>query len=175
MDSELVSRAADASGDHRIRCVMLATSIWNNRMRATQFAFVLCSMWLSPANAGTVLITEQEASLPAKRGVAFDSRGITRAPRVELVQPVEVAYSPMRFQIRFQPSGGATVDLTTLRVTYLKTPDVDITSRVGRFVQPTGIDMPDAEAPAGEHYLRIEITDSEGRARSSVFSLKVSP
>src|SRR5882757_10464597 len=90
MDSELVSRAANASGDHRIRCVMLATSIWNNRMRATQFVFVLCSMWLSPANAGTVLITEQEASLPAKRGVAFDSRGITRAPRVELVRPVEV-------------------------------------------------------------------------------------
>jgi hypothetical protein len=60
-------------------------------------------------------------------------------------------------------------------VTYLKTPEVDITSRVRAFALPTGIDIPDAEAPAGEHYIRIEVADSEGRSRGAVFSLKISP
>jgi hypothetical protein len=73
------------------------------------FLIAFCSTWLSQARAGTVLITEQEANLPAKRGIAFDPRGITRAPRIDLVQPGESAYSPMRFQIRFQASGGAKV------------------------------------------------------------------
>jgi hypothetical protein len=144
-------------------------------MRAVRFfVFAFCAFSSLPARAGTVLITEQEASLPAKRGIAFDARGITRAPRIELVQPGEAAYSPMRFQIRFLPSGGANVELTTLRVTYLKTPEVDLTSRVAAFAQPSGIDIPDAEVPVGEHYIRIDLTDSEGRTRSSVFSLRVS-
>ena len=133
----------------------------------------LCFLWLSQAHAGTMLISEQEASLPPKPG-AFDARGIIRGPRVELVQPGESAYSPMRFQIRFVASGGATIDPKTLRVTYLKTPEVDLTPRVRPFTQPAGIDIPDAEAPAGEHLIRVEITDSEGRSRSAVFSLKIS-
>jgi hypothetical protein len=90
-------------------------------MRTILLAF--CLTWLSQANAGTILITEQEASLPAKPGMAFDSRGVTRGPRVELVQPGESAYSPMRFQVRFLVSGGASIDPTKLRVTYLKTPE----------------------------------------------------
>jgi hypothetical protein len=139
------------------------------------FLIAFCSTWLSQARAGTVLITEQEASLPAKQNIAFDPRGITRAPRVELVQPGANAYSPMRFHIRFQVSGGAKIDLNKLRVTYLKTPEIDITPRVMQFALPTGIDIPDAEVPAGEHYIRIDMTDTEGRTRSSVVSLKVSP
>lgn len=145
-------------------------------MRTADFlltAFFLT--WLSQANAGTILITEQEASLPTKQEITFDSRGVTRGPRIELVQPGESAYSPMRFQVRFLPSGGSTIDLNKLRVTYLKTPEVDITSRVAAFALPTGIDIPDAEAPAGEHHIRIEITDSEGRTRSAFFTLKISP
>lgn len=132
-----------------------------------------CLFSTSPASAGTVLITEQEASLPSER-IVVGSRGITRGPRIELVQPGERAYSPMRFQVRFQSYGGAKINVASLRVIYLKTPEIDITPRVVRFSQSTGIDIPDAEAPVGEHFLRIEITDSEGRTRSSVIGLKIS-
>jgi hypothetical protein len=59
-------------------------------------------------------------------------------------------------------------------VLYLKSPEIDITPRVVRFAQPAGIDIPDAEAPAGEHFLRIEIADSEGRTRSAVIGLQIS-
>jgi hypothetical protein len=47
----------------------------------------------SQACAGTVLITEQEASLPPE--LIVGSRSITRGPRIELIQPRETAYSPM--------------------------------------------------------------------------------
>jgi hypothetical protein len=133
------------------------------------------STWLFSqphAHAGTVLITEEEANLPPEP-IVLGSRGITRGPRIELVQPGDTAYSPMRFQVRFQSFGGAGINTGSLRVTYLKSPEVDITPRVLRFAHATGIDIPDAEAPVGEHYIRIELTDSEGRTRSTVFALKI--
>jgi hypothetical protein len=128
----------------------------------------------SQAHAGTVLITEQEASLPPEQ-IAASPRAITRGPRIDMVQPGETANSPMHFQLRFQSFGGAGIKTDSLRVLYLKTPEVDITPRVARFAQPAGIDIPDAEVPTGEHVIRVEVTDSEGRTRSSIFTLKISP
>jgi hypothetical protein len=137
-------------------------------------AFLGILAFASQAQAGTVLITEQEASLPAEPVVA-SPRAITRGPSIELVQPDVTANSPMHFQLRFQSFGGSKIDTGSLHMVYLKTPEIDITPRVARFIQPVGIDIPDAEAPAGEHTIRVEITDSEGRTRSSVFTLKIAP
>ncbi len=60
-------------------------------------------------------------------------------------------------------------------MTYLKSPVVDLTSRIKPFVQPTGIDMPDAQLPPGEHLVRIDIKDSDGRPASVSFLLKIAP
>ena len=56
---------------------------------------LLFGLALIPARsqAGTILITEQEASLPNAHGGPI-SRGIGRGPSVELVQPAETAHSP---------------------------------------------------------------------------------
>jgi len=137
---------------------------------------LLLGLILIPAGsqAGTILITEQEASLPNGRAGAT-SRGITRGPSVELVQPAEAAHSPVHFQVRFQAFGGNKIDLDTLRVSYLKSPEVDLMPRLMRFVQRSGIDIPDAEIPPGEHSFRIEVSDSEGRTRSSILVFKVVP
>jgi hypothetical protein len=121
-----------------------------------------------------VLITEQEASLPAESAVV-GSRGITRGPRIELVQPGEISHSPMRFHLKFQSFGGVAIDIDSLRVVYLKTPEIDITPRVARFAKAIGVDIPDAEIPAGEHYIRVEVADFDGRTKSSIFVLKVVP
>jgi hypothetical protein len=143
--------------------------------RALKIPKILAGLALvsSQACAGTVLITEQEASLPPEL-IVVDSRSITRGPRIELVQPGETAYSPMHFQLRFQSFGGSGINTESLHVTYLKTPEIDITPRVARFARPAGIDIPDAEVPAGEHSIRVQVTDSEGRSRSSVFTFKIS-
>ena len=145
-------------------------------MQHIKLACLLLALALIPARAaaGTILITEQEASLPNAHGGPI-SRGITRGPSVELVEPAETAHSPVHFQVRFQAFGGNKINLDTLRVIYLKSPEIDLVPRLTRFIQRSGIDIPDAEIPPGEHSFRIEVSDSEGRTRSSVLVFKVVP
>jgi len=150
-----------------------------NRSLATIFlvvsvtAFASCSM---PAHASHVLITEEESKLPPPRGaVAADRRGITRGPKVDVVMPAEQVHSPVHFQLKFESFGGAKIDPDSVKVTYLRTPNVDLTPRIKPFVQATGIDMPDAELPAGDHMVRVDIKDSDGRVGSTSFVLKVAP
>jgi hypothetical protein len=130
-----------------------------------------------PANAAAVvLITAQEAKLPPLKGaVATERRGITRGPKVEFIADGDPSHSPMHFQLRFVSYGGATIDPDSVKFTYLKTPSVDLTSRVRPFVQATGIDIPDTELPTGDHMLRVDIKDLDGRIGSTVFDLKVTP
>jgi hypothetical protein len=129
-----------------------------------------------PAYAAMVLITEAEANLPPLKGaVATDRRGITRGPKIEPVSESDPSHSPMHFQLKFVSYGGAKIDPESVKFTYLKTPSVDLTSRVKPFVQATGIDIPDTQLPAGDHMLRIDIKDLDGRIGSTIFLLKVTP
>lgn len=127
------------------------------------------------ARAGVVLITPEEAQLPTQRGV-YAARAVTRGPRIDLADPdASEARSPLRLQLKFRGFGGATINLDSLRVTYLKMPNIDLTSRVRPYAQPTGIEIPDAEAPPGEHLVRVEVHDSEGRRTVTTFLLSVAP
>ena len=129
-----------------------------------------------PAYAAMVLITEAEANLPPLKGaVATDRRGITRGPKIEPVSESDPSHSPMHFQLKFVSYGGAKIDPESVKFTYLKTPIVDLTGRVKPFVQATGIDIPDTQLPAGDHMLRIDIKDLDGRIGSTIFLLKVTP
>ncbi len=130
-----------------------------------------------PAKAAQVLITAEEAALPPPKGaVAADRRGITRGPKVDVMMTGgEQLHSPMHLQLKFEPYGGAKIDPDSVKVTYLRTPNVDLTPRVKSFVQATGIDMPDVELPAGEHMVRVDIKDSDGRIGTTSFVLKVVP
>ena len=69
----------------------------------------------------------------------------------------------------------AEIDPESLRVTYLRTPNVDLTERVKSFAGVTGLDIPDAELPPGDHLIRVDIKDSDGRSGSTSFLLKISP
>ena len=129
-----------------------------------------------PARAAP-LITAEEAALPPQKGaIANSGRGITRGPKIQVPDAETGAQtSPMRFQVKFQAFGGSSIDLEALKVTYLKTPVVDLTPRIKPFAQPNGIDMPDAQLPPGDHLVRIDIKDSDGRAASMSFLLKIAP
>jgi hypothetical protein len=132
--------------------------------------------FLVPARANQVLITEEEAKRPPPRGaVAADRRGITRGPRVDFISPDDLVHSPMHFQLKFESFGGAKIDPDSVKVTYLRTPNVDLTPRIKPFVKPTGIDIPDVELPVGDHMVRVDIKDSDGRVGSTSFVLKVAP
>jgi hypothetical protein len=137
---------------------------------------VFLSSTTLPAHAENILITEEEAKLPPPKGaVVTDRRGITRGPKVRFLDESGPVHSPMHLQVMFESFGGAKIDLDSIKVTYLKTPNVDLTPRIKPFVQSAGIDMPDVGLPAGEHMVRIDIKDSDGRPGSASFVFKVAP
>ena len=128
-----------------------------------------------PADAAP-LITAEEAALPPQKGAVPNSgRGITRGPKIQAPAESGAQASPMRFQVKFQPYHGSSIDLDALKVTYLKSPVVDLTPRIKPFAQASGIDMPDAQLPPGEHLVRIDVKDSDGRPASVSFVLKIAP
>ena len=130
----------------------------------------------TPASAGTVLISADEAKLPPPKGaVGVATRGITRGPKVAYIGAADATKSPMRLQLKFESFGGAKIDTDSLKVTYVKTPAVDLTPRLKPFVKSNGIDMPDAELPAGDHLIRVDVKDSDGRVATTSFTLKIAP
>ena len=142
-------------------------------------------MWLGIFAAGlldlgavgaTPLITDDEARLPPPKGaISANTRGILRGPKVEVISPNEAAHSPLRLLLKFESFGGARIDIESVKVLYLRTPNVDLTARVKPFIQADGIDMPDAELPPGEYLVRVDVKDSEGRPGSASFMLRISP
>ena len=125
---------------------------------------------LDSAFAGT-LITEAEAALPAAAGTVT-MRGITRGPTIKMVSPGDTK-SPFELKLKFEAHGGAKIEPGSLKVVYLKSPSVDITDRVKEFVTADGIDMTKAEVPAGQHAIRFDIKDSDGRVGSATVQLSV--
>lgn len=150
------------------------------RLQLLTGGLALCAMAVLapvvPAAAGAVLITEAEAKLPPPKGAfAVATRGITRGPKIEYLTDAGATKSPIRLRVKFESFGGAKIDPDSLKVTYLKSPAVDLTDRIKPFIQPTGIDMPDATLPPGDHSLRVDVKDSDGRVATSSFVLKVAP
>ena len=126
------------------------------------------------AIASQVLITAQEAALPTPPGsTAISQRGVTRGPKITLLSPASAGLSPLDFKLKFESFGGAKIDVGSLHITYLKTPAVDLTDRVKPYIQPTGLEMPQAEVPPGDHVIKVEVADSDGRIATNTFVLKI--
>ncbi|MCP3381734.1 MULTISPECIES: hypothetical protein [unclassified Bradyrhizobium] len=130
----------------------------------------------SGTSRATQLITEDEAKLPPPKGaVTTDRRGILRGPKVEFVSPGDSVASPLKLQLKFESFGGAKIDPDSVKVIFLRSPNVDLTARVKPFVQADGINMQDAELPPGDYTVRVDIKDSDGRPGTAIFTLKVAP
>jgi hypothetical protein len=127
---------------------------------------------MATAQSGVTLISDDEAKLPPPKTVPHDSRGITRGPKIEVVAPSDPFKSPGPVKLNFQAYGGVSIDASSVRVAYLRATDVDITERVKPFVSGSGIDMPAVTVPAGEHTLRFEVKDRDGRAASKIVTFK---
>ena len=145
-------------------------------MRKTLLVLVAAGLLSSGAAQATQLITEEEAKLPPPKGaITTDRRGILRGPKVEVVSPSDAVSSPLRLQLKFESFGGAKIDPDSVKVIFLRSPNVDLTSRVKPFIQADGIIMQDAELPPGEYMVRVDIKDSDGRPGTAMFTLKVAP
>ena len=147
----------------------------NDRKLALQLVVIASIFTLMPSLASAAqLISNEEAKLPA--AAKFAARGgLTRGPGVKILSPADgVVKGPFDMKFRFEPRGGSKIDPTSVKVTYLKAPLVDLTDRVKPFVSAKGIDMAKVEIPPGEHDIKVQVTDSEGRVGSTVVSLIVS-
>jgi hypothetical protein len=118
------------------------------------------------------LITDAEARLPAAQADARRA-GLTRGPGIDVDSPAaSVPKNAVALKVGFKPRGGAEIDPKTVRVLYMKNPQVDLTERVRAGISGNGIVVDGATVPAGEHQLRIEVADTEGRTSSRLVGFK---
>ena len=130
---------------------------------------------LLPAVAQKVtLITATEAALPPAAGT-LATRGISRGPGVKLLSPATdtPVKGPVDLKFSFEGRGGEKIDPASVKVTYMKTPMVDLTPRVQAAISATGIDLKQADMPPGEHTLRITVKDTAGRETNSTTTLVI--
>ena len=124
--------------------------------------------------AAVDLITENEAKLPAAPKAASRG-GITRGPSIKVLSPSPDGQvkAPFAMKVEFQPHGGVKIDASSVKVTYLKKPAVDLTPRLKSAISESGITLADAQVPAGTHDLKIDVTDADGRTKSETVSFTV--
>jgi hypothetical protein len=120
------------------------------------------------------LITVDEANLPAAPKMATRG-GITRGPGIKVISPAPDSQvkAPFAMKVDFQPHGGVKIDASSVKITYLKKPAVDLTPRLKPAISESGISLTDANVPAGTHDLKIDVTDADGRTKSEIVSFTV--
>jgi hypothetical protein len=129
---------------------------------------------LSASAYAVDLITNEEANLPSVPKMGTRG-GITRGPSIKSISPAPDGQvkSPFAMKVEFQPHGGSKIDASSVKVTYLKKPAVDLTPRLKGAISESGINLSDANVPAGTHDIKIDVTDADGRTKSEVVSFTV--
>ncbi|MFZ9137613.1 MAG: hypothetical protein ACO21E_07165 [Hylemonella sp.] len=137
-------------------------------------AVVISQACIAALAQNSPLITPAEAALPPAAG-ALATRGISRGPAVKLVSPAPDApvKSPFNLRLNFEARGGEKIDPNSVKVTYLKSPFVDLTPRLQKGITASGIELPQADVPPGEHTLRVTVKDAAGRETNSTVTLSV--
>ena len=134
------------------------------------------------ARAQTVpfaVIKDSEANLPDAAPAApeddTETRDLFRPPDIDQVSPPPNAATGSVFplQIKFKAYQGATIDPSTVKVTYMKTPLVDLTQRLKSYITSTGISVPAAEFPRGFHVIQISVADTDHNTNGKVITLIV--
>lgn len=123
------------------------------------------------------LITQAEALLPDMsaiqyENVARDIEFTADGPIIKVITPEEgKTYAPpLNIELHFISKGRAEIDLSTLKVEYLKFFNIDITDRVLPYVNKEGIKIANAKFPSGTHNLKITIADEKGAVTIQKFT-----
>ena len=133
------------------------------------YSIVACCTALWAGNAFAIdLITDAEAKLPSAYQESKRA-GLTRGPGIDVDSPSgTVPKNALSLKVEFKSRGGVAIDPKTVKLIYLKNPAVDLTDRVRGSVTAEGIALSGAKVPAGEHQLRVDVSDAEGRSSSKL-------
>jgi len=143
-------------------------------MKLCAAVFGLLVLCFSLPSQAFRLIGEDEAKFP--EAAPIKNRAISRGPGIKLVSPdpeLGAVKAPFGLKIAFEPHGGAKIDPSTVKVTYLKATPVDLLDRLKPGLTATGIDLAGADAPVGDHQIYVSLQDSEGRKSNTVINIKV--
>ena len=123
------------------------------------------------------LITAREANTPdlPSSELHIEAGREDDGPIIEVVTPElgKIYKSPLQIIIKFIPNKGKEIDLSTMKVQYLKLLTVDITHRVKPYTTENGINVPGAKLPSGDHGIRLIIGDITGAITRQVFYVEV--
>ena len=131
----------------------------------------LAGLGLSDARA-EVLITPDEARLPASANTSPLKRWITRGPGIDQELPAadKSVQSPLPFRVRFETRNGVPIDVSSVRLTYLKATPVDLTACIRKYITR---EIGQAIAPAGIHFVQVDLKDMQGRAGTTIVKITV--
>ena len=139
-----------------------------------------CFAPFSPPRRQSTLLNsspKSEADLPAGSMRMLELRGSpTRRSNVIVESPAPnagVVYSPLNLKVQFHAFGGVEIDPSSVVVTYLKQPAIDITQRLMPFISANGINISQAEVPPGTHQFWVELKDKDGRVGGAEVSFLV--
>jgi len=123
------------------------------------------------------LITTEEAATPElpPSALHIDVALPGEGPEVDVLTPEngKPYKPPVEISIRFIPKDGADIDLSTLKVEYLKFITIDLTKRVRPYATKEGIEIPKTSLPSGTHTIRLTIGDVSGGITRRIFYVKV--
>ncbi len=158
---------------HRYGISLLSISV----LAVTMGCLSLVSFAREKPTSDFWLVTPEEAALAnAERSPGVRQRGIAprSGPAIELLKPTagQASRAPVEIDVKFHPSA-APIDESTIHVTLLKFINVDLTDRLRPYITASGIYIPNANLPSGQHAVRITLADREGNASSTQMTLLV--
>jgi hypothetical protein len=129
----------------------------------------------------TAAEAQQEADAEASSPPPVRTRGlpVTRPgqPAIQVVSPQAAGTSvnaPVRIEVAFKPAPGTRIVPSTFRVLYglLK---IDLTDRLKKHstVTETGVVVDQAQVPAGQHRLILQVADDQGNTAEQELRIRV--
>lgn len=126
------------------------------------------------------LVTPAEAALP---DAVERTRPLTLGPVISIVSPDVVANqpitatravrSPFDLNVKFAERGGEKVNPSSIRLVYLKVPEIDLTDRIQGRVSEGGLVFSALELPPGTHTFRLSVLDRKSRSSTKLFQVTV--
>ena len=161
----------------------------NTPLRATMLSLALLLAAVDSRADGFELITAAEAQQEAKAEAAAPPQpeeNRTRSlpipkpgqPAIRVVTPNAPSSStvpaPVRIEVSFKPAPGTRIVPSTFRVLYglMK---IDLTDRLKKHttVTETGVVVDQAQVPAGQHRLILQVADDQGNTAEQELRLRV--
>ena len=156
------------------------------RSSALCLALLLAALQSQAADEPFELITAAEAQQEAKAEAAAPAEPRTRSlpipkpgqPAIRVVTPNTPGSStvpaPVRIEVSFKPAPGTRIVPSTFRVLYglMK---IDLTDRLKKHttVTETGVIVDQAQVPAGQHRLILQVADDQGNTAEQELRLRV--